>query len=138
MTGPRLACQAARLLPQSGPRGGGARAHRRQPPRGQCPHRRRLTQHAALRRRRWRQILLAANCRVEVCTSPDTILSNATIKALIGSKCDGVIGQLTEASAPLGEGRAPALLLLAPAAATAGCTCQPSRPRLAASAAHHA
>jgi hypothetical protein len=71
---------------------------------------------------------------VEVCTSPDTILSNATIKALIGSKCDGVIGQLTEASAPLGEGRAPALLLLAPAAATAGCTCQPSRPRLAAPA----
>ncbi len=45
---------------------------------------------------RWKQILLAANCRVEVCTSPDVILSNDTIKTLIGSKCDGVIGQLTE------------------------------------------
>lgn len=45
---------------------------------------------------RWKQILLAANCRVEVCTSPDTILSNATIKKLMGDKCDGVIGQLTE------------------------------------------
>ena len=32
----------------------------------------------------------------QVCTSKDTILSPATIKALVGSKCDGVIGQLTE------------------------------------------
>jgi hypothetical protein len=27
---------------------------------------------------------------------PDVILDNATIKKLIGDKCDGVIGQLTE------------------------------------------
>ncbi|MEW5313594.1 MAG: hypothetical protein WDW38_005149 [Sanguina aurantia] len=45
---------------------------------------------------RWLQILTGANLRVEVCTSPQTILDNATIKKLIGSKCDGVIGQLTE------------------------------------------
>ena len=32
----------------------------------------------------------------QVCTSKDTILSPATIKALVGAKCDGVIGQLTE------------------------------------------
>ena len=31
-----------------------------------------------------------------MCTAPDTILSQSTIKALLGSKCDGVIGQLTE------------------------------------------
>jgi lactate dehydrogenase-like 2-hydroxyacid dehydrogenase len=31
-----------------------------------------------------------------VCTSTDTILSQATIKKLLGSRCDGVIGQLTE------------------------------------------
>ena len=31
-----------------------------------------------------------------MCTAKDTILSPATIKALVGSKCDGVIGQLTE------------------------------------------
>lgn len=37
-----------------------------------------------------------ANCRVEVSKHPDTILDNATIKKMIGSKCDGVIGQLTE------------------------------------------
>lgn len=45
---------------------------------------------------RWKQILASAGCRVEVCTAPATILDNATIKQLIGSKCDGVIGQLTE------------------------------------------
>jgi hydroxypyruvate reductase 1 len=45
---------------------------------------------------RWLQILTAAGCRVEVCTHPDIILDNATIKALLGDKCDGVIGQLTE------------------------------------------
>jgi lactate dehydrogenase-like 2-hydroxyacid dehydrogenase len=31
-----------------------------------------------------------------VCTSTDTILSQDTIKKLLGSRCDGVIGQLTE------------------------------------------
>lgn len=45
---------------------------------------------------RWLQILTQANCRVEVSRHPDTILDNATIKKLIGQKCDGVIGQLTE------------------------------------------
>lgn len=42
------------------------------------------------------QVLTAAGCRVEVSADPDTILSNAKIRALIGDKCDGVIGQLTE------------------------------------------
>ncbi len=48
---------------------------------------------------RWLNVLTSSGCRVEVCTSPDTILSNDTIKKLIGSKCDGVIGQLTEVRA---------------------------------------
>ena len=33
---------------------------------------------------------------MEISKHSDTILSNATIKQLIGDKCDGVIGQLTE------------------------------------------
>jgi hypothetical protein len=45
---------------------------------------------------RWLQFLLNADCRVEVCKQPDIILNNATIKQLLGTKCDGVIGQLTE------------------------------------------
>lgn len=45
---------------------------------------------------RWLQILKNAGCRVEVSRHPDTILDNATIKKLIGTQCDGVIGQLTE------------------------------------------
>ncbi|KAF8066182.1 HPR-A [Scenedesmus sp. PABB004] len=45
---------------------------------------------------RWLQILTAAGCRVEVSQHPDIILDNPTIRALIGDKCDGVIGQLTE------------------------------------------
>jgi len=45
---------------------------------------------------RWVDILAYANCRVEVCTDPQTILDNGKIKQLIGDKCDGVIGQLTE------------------------------------------
>ncbi len=45
---------------------------------------------------RWLQVLTSSGCRVEVCTSPDTILSNDTIKKLMGTKVDGVIGQLTE------------------------------------------
>ena len=48
---------------------------------------------------RWLEILKQAGCRVEVSKHHDTILSNATIKKLIGSKCDGVIGQLTEVGA---------------------------------------
>jgi hydroxypyruvate reductase 1 len=45
---------------------------------------------------RWTQLLSAAGCRVEVCTAPQPILSTEQIVALIGDKCDGVIGQLTE------------------------------------------
>lgn len=48
---------------------------------------------------RWLQLLTAAGARVEVCTASDTILSIPQIKALIGDKCDGVIGQLTEVRA---------------------------------------
>jgi hypothetical protein len=48
---------------------------------------------------RWLKVLTAADCRVEVCTLEDTILDVATIKKLIGSKCHGVIGQLTEVGA---------------------------------------
>ncbi|MFZ4662375.1 MAG: NAD(P)-dependent oxidoreductase [Caldilineaceae bacterium] len=45
--------------------------------------------------KRWVEVLTAAGCRIEVCTSPD-ILSVEEIKAAIGDRCDGVIGQLTE------------------------------------------
>lgn len=45
---------------------------------------------------RWLKLLTDAGARVEVCTSTDTILSVPQIKSLIGDKCDGVIGQLTE------------------------------------------
>lgn len=45
---------------------------------------------------RWLDILVAANCRVEICTSKETILDIPTIQKLMGDKCDGVIGQLTE------------------------------------------
>lgn len=49
--------------------------------------------------RRWLDELIAAGCRVEVCIE-DRPLDAATIRELIGSRCDGVIGQLTE---PWGE-----------------------------------
>lgn len=45
---------------------------------------------------RWIKVLSSAGCRVEICKSEQTILDNATIKKLMGDKCDGVIGQLTE------------------------------------------
>lgn len=45
---------------------------------------------------RWLQILTESGCRVEICKDPAIILSNSTIKQLIGSHCNGVIGQLTE------------------------------------------
>jgi hypothetical protein len=48
---------------------------------------------------RWLQILIAAGCRVEVSQSADIIQDVATVKKLIGSHCDGVIGQLTEVRA---------------------------------------
>ena len=44
---------------------------------------------------RWLEILTAADCKVEICTSPD-VLSVDEIKAAMGSQCDGAIGQLTE------------------------------------------
>lgn len=45
--------------------------------------------------RRWLDMLIAADCSVEVCQSPD-VLTNDEIRDRIGDRCDGVIGQLTE------------------------------------------
>jgi glycerate dehydrogenase len=45
---------------------------------------------------RWLKVLTSSGCRVEICNHPDTILSSDTIVKLIHTKCDGVIGQLTE------------------------------------------
>ncbi|MGD2098215.1 MAG: NAD(P)-dependent oxidoreductase [Desulfobacterales bacterium] len=44
---------------------------------------------------RWLNILTAANCKIEICTSPD-VLSSDEIIAAIGDRCDGAIGQVTE------------------------------------------
>ena len=44
---------------------------------------------------RWLETLMQAGCRIELCTSTD-VLSVAEIKAAIGDRCDGVLGQLTE------------------------------------------
>jgi hydroxypyruvate reductase 1 len=44
---------------------------------------------------RWLQILIDADCKVDICKSPD-ILKTEEIKEAIGSRCDGAIGQLTE------------------------------------------
>lgn len=43
----------------------------------------------------WLETLTKAGCRVEICTSED-ILTIEQIKAAMGDKCDGAIGQLTE------------------------------------------
>lgn len=45
---------------------------------------------------RWLEVLAAADCRVEVNTS-QAILTVDEIRSAIGSRCDGCIGQLTEA-----------------------------------------
>ncbi|KAF8676730.1 hypothetical protein HU200_046845 [Digitaria exilis] len=45
---------------------------------------------------RWIRLLTENDCRLEICTDPKTILSVDDILALIGDRCDGVIGQLTE------------------------------------------
>ncbi|KAF5947021.1 hypothetical protein HYC85_017249 [Camellia sinensis] len=45
---------------------------------------------------RWINLLIEQDCRVEICTQKKTILSVEDIIALMGDKCDGVIGQLTE------------------------------------------
>ena len=44
---------------------------------------------------RWLDMLVGADCKVEICTSTD-ILSLEEIKAAFGGNCDGAIGQLTE------------------------------------------
>ncbi len=44
---------------------------------------------------RWLEILTAADCKVEICTSPD-VLNIDEIKTAMGNRCDGAIGQLTE------------------------------------------
>jgi len=44
---------------------------------------------------RWLDILTNADCKIEICTSPD-VLSIQEIKAAFGNRCDGAIGQLTE------------------------------------------
>ncbi len=44
---------------------------------------------------RWLEILTAADCRVEICTS-SKVLNTQEIKTAIGTQCDAAIGQLTE------------------------------------------
>ena len=44
---------------------------------------------------RWLNFLTAADCKIEICTSPD-VLSSQEIKAAFGDRCDAAIGQLTE------------------------------------------
>lgn len=44
---------------------------------------------------RWLDILTKADCKIEICTSPD-VLSIQEIKVAFGDRCDGAIGQLTE------------------------------------------
>ncbi|MBI5578988.1 MAG: D-glycerate dehydrogenase [Deltaproteobacteria bacterium] len=48
---------------------------------------------------RWHEMLAAVGCRVEVCADT-VVLSVAEIRAAMGTRCDGAIGQLTE---PWGE-----------------------------------
>ena len=45
--------------------------------------------------KRWLEILARADCKVEICTSPD-VLSTEEIKTAMAGGCDGAIGQLTE------------------------------------------
>jgi hydroxypyruvate reductase 1 len=44
----------------------------------------------------WQDILTAADCRIEIAPGTD-ILGKDELRALIGERCDGAIGQLTEA-----------------------------------------
>ena len=48
---------------------------------------------------RWLEILTAADCRIDICTSPE-VLPLEEITSAIGENCDAAIGQLTE---PWGE-----------------------------------
>ena len=43
----------------------------------------------------WKELLTAADCRIEICTDT-AVLSSKEIIAAIGDRCDGAIGQLTE------------------------------------------
>ena len=45
--------------------------------------------------RHWLDVLTAADCRVEICQDTE-ILSEQAILEMIGDRCDGAIGQLTE------------------------------------------
>jgi len=56
---------------------------------------RRVVVTKALPGKRWLEILTAADCRVEICSSTD-VLSVDEIRTAMGSACDGAIGQLTE------------------------------------------
>jgi hydroxypyruvate reductase 1 len=44
---------------------------------------------------RWLNFLTEADCKIEICTSPE-VLSGDEIIAALGDSCDGAIGQLTE------------------------------------------
>ena len=44
----------------------------------------------------WQDILVAAGCRIEIAPGTE-ILDKARLRDLIGERCDGAIGQLTEA-----------------------------------------
>lgn len=57
--------------------------------------RRRVVVTKELPGQRWLEILTAADCRVDICTSPD-VLPVEEIKSAIGPTCDAAIGQLTE------------------------------------------
>ena len=50
---------------------------------------------------RWLDILTKSGCRVDISQHEDTILSNGTIKKLLGNECHGVLGQLTEVGTKL-------------------------------------
>jgi glycerate dehydrogenase len=57
--------------------------------------RRRVVVTKPLPGRRWLDILIAADCRVEICAC-EAVLDIESIQAAIGGRCDGAIGQLTE------------------------------------------
>jgi glycerate dehydrogenase len=61
--------------------------------------RRRVVVTKELPGQRWLEILTEADCRVDICTSPD-VLPTEEIRLAIGANCDAAIGQLTE---PWGE-----------------------------------
>jgi len=61
--------------------------------------RRRVVVTKELPGQQWLEILTAADCRVDICTSPD-VLPLEEIMSAIGDNCDAAIGQLTE---PWGE-----------------------------------